>query len=261
MGRGPLWSESEIEYVLELVEQRYLARTIAQKVTRRFKVHRTRGAVHKVLKRRSVKMRDVQQRCLWQTRSCREMERLLGVSWFSVYKWIEAGALISSTRTVNGRTRVIAIGDESLFAFLANAAYWPEWSPSQITDPDIRAYAEQLRETDNGADAWIDSYTLAAQWCYTAQAVIRFARTAGIRTRRINRRTYLHTDDLGDKRPYSMRFTPQPRKVYKTDHIVVQGRALCGRALPTPDQRVGSLGPCQHCAKQQKLYQPVQSGD
>ena len=72
--------------------------------------------------------------------------RLMGISCQkTVATWARAGWLRSlpGARLANGRERYVKY--EWLLAFLENPAHWHIWQPEQIKDPQLRAWAEEVR--------------------------------------------------------------------------------------------------------------------
>jgi len=132
--RGPNWTADQVltleEMLAEGVSDRAIARHLGRSVT----------AIHVARKRYGVPCR----RRLIMTQ--RGVARLMGIACSkTVSRWINEGWLRARAGAVlgNGRERYVIRDD--LLRFLEDPARWHVWRPEPITDPDLRAWATEIR--------------------------------------------------------------------------------------------------------------------
>lgn len=152
------WTAEEDDQLRHLIEQGWSTRRIAGVLQR---------SIIGVYRRAATRWGgvDVLRHRLFAVRSGREMLALMGVQKHTMRLWIQRRWL-RAHRGYGRRSRDtsrlrLLVSDEALDEFLAVRDAWATWSPADITDPDWRHRAEELRAKAGGR--WWRTDELAAQ--------------------------------------------------------------------------------------------------
>lgn len=156
------WTADELERLRELIAQGLSSRTIAHKLKRSQRAIQDRA--HTLGGLQAFRCDPLAR--VWTTPA---IAALLGVSKSTVAVWRVRGWLPHVRVEPGTRGRPAFITDDQLMTFLADKRYWPAWSPALMTDPDWRAYAEDLRRDGD----WISSKQAAARLGLTMRSFQR----------------------------------------------------------------------------------------
>lgn len=104
-----------------------------------------------------------------ELRSAAQVAPLFRVTTNMLCKWIERGWLPARNAGSPTTQRPYwRIHDVDILAFLENDETWVAWAPGQITEPDLRAYAYELRAS---APRWIAVKEIATRFDVSIGAV------------------------------------------------------------------------------------------
>lgn len=141
---GPLcrpWDQDRVEELCDLIAQGLPTPDIARRL------RTTERTLVRQLARLGVRITEVRRD---QVFSAQAVARLFGYSAGHAFyrvtqRWIGEGYLKARRRRSKTGKTIYHISADALMAFLDNPEAWHLFRPSQITDPDWRAYAEDAR--------------------------------------------------------------------------------------------------------------------
>lgn len=175
---GERWTRAEEWRLLELRERRWSHDRIGAALGR------TRRAVQVRL---SILTREDPATRL----SPKRVAHLVGVSGNAVVRWIawgwlrarrDAGMRRGAAHCASRRRGEWRVDRTDLEAFLAVERYWPLWDPARVRDPDLRAWAVEMRR----GVAFLRTHEVAARLGYcvrAAQTLIARGHLPGIKLR------------------------------------------------------------------------------
>lgn len=143
---GRPWTPYDVGMLHYFVDEGYSYMRIARKLKR------SRSSVAARLKRHRLghKQHD-------DLRSASQVAAVFGVTVNMLCGWIARGWL--PARNAGNRKKPFwRIGALDILAFLDNDETWIAWVPAQLTDPDLRAYAAELRA---GPPRWMSTSEIA----------------------------------------------------------------------------------------------------
>jgi hypothetical protein len=152
------WTAAEEQEILELVQAGMSWPQIERKTGR------STASIWAHFTSIGQSIRDL-RRTVGGCRSTYELSQLMGVGAWLVDRWVAAGEIAATRLTKTQRIRYVT--DDALMAFLADRAAWPDWEPAAITDPDWRAYAQELRDAAGGR--WLDTTALVQRYHVSQQ--------------------------------------------------------------------------------------------
>lgn len=136
------------------------------------RIGRSADSLKSALLRRGTSIPQIRGRSLGQQWSLAAFARLVGVEDSTAWGWWREGVLRSSAR--GRRQQVRFVTEAEACRFFADRTTWPRWEPQRITDPDWRAYAQELRDAAGGC--WLDAAQIAARLGYAAGTVRNWLR-------------------------------------------------------------------------------------
>lgn len=164
------WTSDDIEWVETMISGGFNIRWIAGRLGRSIssvqaavRFHSTHGSID-----------AIRNQSIIAVRSQRQVAALFCVSPYRIAQWIAHGWLVARynhPRNIQPRSRRCQrlITDDAICAFLAVREAWPTYTPEQITDPDWRDRASELR-TPDGYE-WISTVDYARRTHYSRAAV------------------------------------------------------------------------------------------
>lgn len=170
-GKFRRWSEQEITAIIARVRNGYDLGVIAQ----HFGV--AHDAISAALRTRGHTFEGLRDGYVW---TAHELAQIFGVHGDTMRAWIRSGWL---TPTVMPKRRQRwHFTRATVHAMLSNRATWPAWSPAQISNLELRAYARFERIRANGR--WVKVRDLAQRRGYSPHSVTSLVRhnTLGVET-------------------------------------------------------------------------------
>lgn len=151
------WTRDDIDHVQEMLEDGYSVRTIA------IALGRTPHAILYAIRNHSPhKTIDaIRNQPLIAVRSQRQVAVLFGTSSRRVAHWVSRGWLVAryndprGAHSRGGRRRKLLITDVAIHTFLSTQAAWHTYEVDQITDPDWRQRAHDLRQLSYAGGRWV----------------------------------------------------------------------------------------------------------
>jgi hypothetical protein len=217
---GSPWSDAEIEELSDLLHEGY---GIINAV-RLYRRHRPDRSVVAVARQAATLLghygsrrpgRPRIQPGPVRVRTQIEVAALMGVGTDTVAHWTARGWLPTirtrRPREAGGRHPIVYIHDTDIHALLERREAWPAFDPERITDPDLRAAAEETRREAGGH--WDAAYTILRREGYAGTAG-RYVREcpAPLRLTTWRRVHYIWSADVPAFAAWLRHPAPRPKK-------------------------------------------------